>query len=104
MDQSALEARLKERRRELSGDITEIEHALDAPMPSDWEDRSSERQGDEVLEALGLADVAEIRRIDAALARMRDGSYGVCMKCGEQISEARLDPLPDTALRKLRAK
>ncbi len=41
-----------------------------------WEDSASERQGDEVLEALGSYDVAEMRQIDAALARIEDGSYG----------------------------
>jgi RNA polymerase-binding transcription factor DksA len=32
--------------------------------------------------------------IDAALARLREGRYGRCQSCGEQIAEARLRVLP----------
>ena len=58
------------RRAELLGNLERIEDQLDDPMPKDWEDAASERQGDEVLTALGQSDRAEIRRIDAALARI----------------------------------
>ena len=78
--------------------MSDIEHALDAPMPKDWEDRSSERQGDEVLEALGHVEMAELKRIDAALERIEDGTYGNCLKCGETISDARLAAVPEAAL------
>jgi DnaK suppressor protein len=32
--------------------------------------------------------------IDAALGRIDDGTYGRCLMCGEQISEARLRAIP----------
>jgi RNA polymerase-binding protein DksA len=32
--------------------------------------------------------------IDAALARIEEGTYGVCERCGEPIGEERLDALP----------
>ncbi|MCG6976784.1 MAG: TraR/DksA family transcriptional regulator [Acidiferrobacterales bacterium] len=32
----------------------------------------------------------EIARIDAALARMDEGEYGYCLKCGREIVSARL--------------
>jgi RNA polymerase-binding transcription factor DksA len=35
--------------------------------------------------------------IDAALSRVADGSYGICVNCGEQISEARLEAVPHAA-------
>lgn len=86
------------RREELVGHLQKVEHELDAPAPKDFEDYSSERQGDEVLESLGHAELAELRRIDAALARIRDGSYGTCVDCGAPISDGRLAVLPDTAM------
>jgi RNA polymerase-binding transcription factor DksA len=89
---------LETRRVALAGDLSDIEHALDAPMPKDWEDRSSERQGDEVLEALGHVEMAELKRIDAALSRIENGTYGTCLKCEEPISDARLAAVPDAAL------
>ena len=93
---STQDAILKARRAELVGELTEIEDALDDEPPKDWEDRAAERQGDEVLEALGTQDLAELRRIDAALARIADGTYGTCVKCGGEISAERLAVLPDT--------
>lgn len=89
---------LSQRRAELVGHLEKVEHQLDETPTKDMEDFSTERQGDEVLEALGQTELLEVRRIDAALARVADGSYGVCLDCGEEISAARLDVLPDTAL------
>lgn len=87
---------LSKRRKELLAELDHIEHDLDQPMPKDWEDRASERQGDEVLESLGQHDQDEIRQIDAALTRIENGEYGACMKCGADISAERLDILPAT--------
>lgn len=87
---------LRSRRAELVAEITGIEAQLDTEPPKDWEDRASERQGDEVLEAMGAHDNAELRQIDAALARLAADEYGTCVKCGEVIAEERLDLLPAT--------
>ncbi|WP_223424812.1 TraR/DksA family transcriptional regulator [Tateyamaria pelophila] len=98
MDIAAQKQILLARRAELAANLTEIEHQLDAPATKDWEDRASDRQGDEVLEALGHAEHNEMIRIDAALERIETGEYGACAKCGNDISEARLKLLPDAAL------
>lgn len=98
MDLSTRKQALEARRAELTGHLSKVEHTLDAPMPKDWEDRASERQGDEVLESLGNAELDELRRIDAALERIKAGTYGICAACGERISDARLDLLPAAPL------
>lgn len=95
-DHAPLIARLKARRAELIEDMEEIEDALDDPAPKDWEDRAAERQGDEVLEAMGHHDQDELRRIDAALARDAAGEYGFCVKCGDEIAPERLEVVPET--------
>lgn len=87
---------LTTRRAELLSDLTRIEDALDETRPKDWEEAAVEREDDEVLEALGAAEQAEVRRIDAALGRIASGEYGDCMKCGNEIPAARLALLPDT--------
>lgn len=96
MDFATRKQALQARRQALVGHLNEVEHALEAPMPKDWEDRSSERQGDEVLESLGLNELEELRQIDAALARLAEGSYGFCVICGDAIASERLDLLPAT--------
>jgi len=40
----------------------------------------------------------ERRRIDAALARLDEGEWGWCLRCGEQIAEARLAHDPGVTL------
>ena len=100
MDLQKVKRMLEERRRHLAQELSQIEHALDAPMPKDWEDRSSERQDDEVLEALGHVETAELKRVDAALQRILNGTYGICAKCEEPISGTRLIAVPDAALSK----
>ncbi|MBD5642010.1 MAG: RNA polymerase-binding protein DksA, partial [Desulfovibrio sp.] len=39
-----------------------------------------------------------IRKIQGALQRIEDGTYGVCEECGEDISLARLKARPVTRL------
>ena len=87
---------LVDRLGELTGRIEDIEQTLEMPHSKGWEEQAVEREGEEVLEDLGDQSVAEIAMIRAALARIDDGSYGVCVSCGEDISEARLDVLPAT--------
>lgn len=80
--------------------LTERIAATEAELLShdakDWEDLAIEREGDEVLEQVGLGAQEEMRAIHAALQRIEDGDYGTCQKCGAEISEARLDLLPFT--------
>ena len=96
MDLDTQKTALTERRAALTAHLNKVEDALDETPPKDWEDRASERQGDEVLESLGNKELAELARIDAALDRIEAGTYGTCQKCGETISDARLELLPAT--------
>jgi RNA polymerase-binding transcription factor DksA len=47
-----------------------------------------------VLERLGRASSEEIRLLNDALARIENCNYGICVKCGGDISQARLDAVP----------
>ncbi|MFD0979396.1 TraR/DksA family transcriptional regulator [Tropicimonas aquimaris] len=87
-----LEARLVALEEKLRG----IDAELDSHQSRDWEELAVERETDEVLEGEGRAGQVEMAAIRAALARIEEGSYGECVKCGEDISEARLDLLPYT--------
>jgi RNA polymerase-binding transcription factor DksA len=61
-------------------------------------DHASEMLDREVDES--LEDNAEEigREIDAALERIDAGTYGVCVNCGQQIPEERLDAVPYAVL------
>ena len=70
---------LKELREQTSGDV--VDFALDSAQ-------------DEINSQLAEVESRELARIDEALERMRDGSYGVCEGCKQNIPLARLQALP----------
>ncbi|MDB5665808.1 TraR/DksA C4-type zinc finger protein [Cypionkella sp.] len=92
----ARKAQMRQRLAVLKGRLSGISTELVAEHSSDSEDLAIEREGDEVLESIGNAGLLEIRRIEAALARIELGDYGLCVTCGGQIEPERLDALPDT--------
>ncbi len=89
---------LKARLKELNARLHVIEGELDEPAATDAEERATEREGDEVLEELGMAGINEIRMIKAALERIAKGTYGICLSCEEEISGERLESVPHTGL------
>lgn len=49
------------------------------------------------LSRMNLAKASEeLREVEAAMDRIRDGSYGICVDCGAGISYARLRVAPET--------
>lgn len=49
---------------------------------------------DEIEFALLQLKTETLHKIDVALRRLDDGTYGRCFECGDQIAEARLRALP----------
>ncbi len=95
-DIAARAEQLRARKRELFARMTYVDQELSVEVNRDWEDSATEHEQDEPLEALGLSAQKEIRMLNAALARIDEGSYGHCVTCGTAISEERLDLLPET--------
>jgi DnaK suppressor protein len=52
----------------------------------------------ERTEVLGLIDALkqQLDTVDAALKKVEDGTYGVCVSCGNQISPERLEFRPNS--------
>lgn len=85
-------ARLQALRARMTG----IEAELDSHNAQDWQELATEREGDEVLEGMGVSAQTEARGIEAALARIDAGSWGRCVTCGGEIGAERLALLPAT--------
>ena len=98
MDIEKRKKQLEKRLGELDRRLHRIEDELDEPVNKDFGERATERESEEVLEDLGAAGLQETRMIQAALERIEDGSYGFCVKCGEEIDEDRLDVVPQAPL------
>jgi RNA polymerase-binding transcription factor DksA len=58
-------------------------------------EQAIEREDDDALDAEEGMAAARWRAIDAALARLRAGTYGICTRCGEAIAPARLTAMPE---------
>lgn len=89
-------AQLHTRLGELDSRLHGIEAELLSHQSRDWEELATEREQDEVLTSLGDEGRGELRMILAALDRIKGGEYGYCAKCGNRISDERLDVLPAT--------
>lgn len=82
--------------RSLEREFTELAEAASGPGADDEHDPEGatlafERQHTAALLADARARVAEV---DAALARIDAGTYGICARCGEPIGEGRLAARP----------
>lgn len=76
------------------GKITDDVRHVDKPLEQDFSEQAAEVENDEVLDALGNAARDEVEKIKLAISRIDDGSYGICLACGEPIKQERLTALP----------
>lgn len=89
--------RLLDKHRQLTEEVGRT-----AVYGKDQEDDSIKDLGDQANTAytrefffeLGNGDRRVLRDVVSALQRIEDGSYGSCERCGEAISEKRLEALP----------
>ena len=93
----------------LNAERARIAHDLEQLSSEEGSDRdSADRLGtgsDDAVATLedeldeGVVDDlrANLDEVDAALARIADGSYGVCVDCGQAIPDKRLTALPASA-------
>ena len=98
---ATVESRLQAQRGEVLEDIRRHLHASGEPdklallnhleQGGDWV--SADLLADTDI-ALLSHELGRLSEIDAALARIASGSYGICIDCGEPIPENRLDALP----------
>lgn len=66
------------------------------PLPA--RGRAQTEADREVASAILQAAQIALRDIDAALARMDNGTYGKCVRCGHRMRVERLEVLPQVAL------
>jgi len=97
-DLAAARARLEASLVELETRLTHIARDLDQPADRNWAEQAVEIEDDESLEHQGTLVTKEIASVQRALARIQDGTYGECVRCGSEIAPARLEARPEAAL------
>lgn len=96
-DNEKMKQILEERRQALSTKAEEIEGTLRTPGDPDFAEQATAAEGNEVLEGLENSALLEISKINAALARIDNGSFGNCTTCGEPLNAKRLETIPHAA-------
>jgi len=71
--------------------------ALEEDYPQDLGDRSITNLSRELLFQQSTHRRQLLRKIEVALERIREGTFGECTSCGEQISVRRLEAMPFAA-------
>ena len=88
---------LKTRQAELS-EVLHHREALAIETSADELDRIQQAQERDYAMGAIDRDSLRLREIRAALERIVDGSFGICLNCEEEIAAKRLAALPWTAL------
>ncbi|MEA3291371.1 MAG: TraR/DksA C4-type zinc finger protein [Pseudomonadota bacterium] len=79
--------------QELRDRVSRARRDLMSSRSKDWEEQATERENDEVLQALVKEGELELAQIHHALQRIEDETYGVCKTCGEEIQPRRLQAM-----------
>lgn len=87
--------RLLEARNQIlnSGVLNNLDDLKIEPV-ADEADLANNTVNQQISFSIREKEMNKLRRIDAALERVEDGSYGICIESGEEISEKRLKTQP----------
>jgi len=86
----ALRADFTQRVDAISKDL----HHVDEAIEKDFAEQATQLENDEVLNSLNDDAKTTIMLIDKALLRIINAQFGLCIKCGTEISKQRLDAVP----------
>lgn len=105
-DTSLMRDRLQTVRRHLEREQASAAGLLATPPEDRGEDTTPSQHPADVASDLeihgstlarALLDLKELQEVEDALARIENGTYGVCIDCGREIARERLEARPQAA-------
>lgn len=89
------------KREELANRLARIKENLTAGRSADSQEQAQELENSEVVDALGNEARLELSKVARALEQIKNGTYGICVTCNEEIPFARLkaQPFADRCIR-----
>lgn len=93
-EQEQLEAMLDE----LETRLAHIGEDLAEPLNADSSEQAVEMEDDAALQGQGALITREIASVKRALERIENGTYAICVNCGNPINPRRLAVRPEAAL------
>jgi DnaK suppressor protein len=94
LDLDKIKKQLEARQDDLHKKLERITENVRSPLAADSEEQVVVRENQEVIDDLGNMTRQEISEIASALARIESGDYGICIDCGVEIPEERLEVKP----------
>ena len=96
MDTPTTQARplLLNLQQQLQQRLAKVQQDLQAAHETDSTEQAQQRENDEVLTDLAGHLQTELLQVHMALEREAAGQYGVCVACGDDISDSRLRIVP----------
>lgn len=82
----------------LSDQNEQMKNLVGVVESGDEADRASDRIDGTLLSSLSEASSRRLTLIDNALERIKNGKYGICKLCGQEIAQGRLEAIPYAAL------
>jgi len=89
----ALLTRRADLRKKLAGELANLRNFTNADGTGDAADVAFETGSDEMASQLAEFDARELGQIERALARLKQGTYGICEGCQAKIPISRLNAL-----------
>lgn len=97
MDRETLRELLQTEKNELTARREKIDlHNHDRTVSKQFDEQSIERNNDEVVQALEVEALEELRAIEQALSRIETDQFDSCTDCDSTISDERLKAIPHT--------
>lgn len=101
-----MKERLEAKRRELRESLGELTEAQPQPIDAIQASEGTEDFEEAAVDINEMEDERAIREnerellqeVEAALERIRLGTYGICTNCGQPIEEKRLEAIPWASL------
>ncbi|GHU43798.1 hypothetical protein FACS1894190_14630 [Spirochaetia bacterium] len=88
---TAVKAEIIDKLVESNKDFKEI---VEGMAPKDLADVASDDIDRKMIEAVGSKELNRLKLIESAITRIKQGKYGLCMKCGKRIPNDRLEAIP----------
>ncbi|MBX4904893.1 TraR/DksA family transcriptional regulator [Rhizobium bangladeshense] len=96
MKNEEIENKLNTMKADLQRRLSAIDADLGAALDPDSEDRITQIENDQVLTEMRREAGEQISLIEAALERLKRGSFGRCVRCLAPIHPSRLEAIPYT--------
>lgn len=89
--------RRTELHKRLGGQLNDLGGVAEATS-GDTADAAFEHSGEELASQLAMVEARELSQVEYALARIKQGKYGLCAGCAAKIPLARLNAMPYSTL------